>query len=124
MSDTTRVILSIVGATLVSLVPVVRAWVLTKLTPERLSQVQSIARGAVRAAEKLATDLKDAQGVGVLPAGAISWGDAKLQYAQSVVIAGAKRLGLKLTANEVQAFIHQALAEVDTIAAAGSLKAA
>ena len=94
-------VIALVGAFLVGLAPVVRALVLTKLTPERLSHITDISLGAVRAAERLAE---------LVPG---TTGQQKLDYASSVIVAGSKRLGIHLTDNEVLAFVHVALAVVD-----------
>lgn len=101
-------ILAIVSIVLAGAVPIIRQAILTKWTPSRLAQVSNIARGAVRAAEKLAA---------LVPG---TTGQAKLTFAVSVVEAGAKRLGVKLTDDEVLAAIHFALAEIDVVKQAAS----
>ncbi len=94
----TAIILAVLGA----LAPFVRAWVLTKLTPERLAHVNDIARIAVRAAEKLGDDTSAS-------------GQQKLNYASEVLVTGAKRLGIRLSQDEVLAFIHAALREMQQV---------
>jgi hypothetical protein len=63
-----------VGAALVVLIPFLRAWVQTKFSPEKMSHVMDIARVAVQAAEKFASD----RGLD---------GDAKLTMAADAVVA-------------------------------------
>lgn len=99
-------ILALVVATLAALVPLVRAYVKAKLTPERLAHVTDIARMAVRAAERLAGDLGDFL-EGETP------GAAKLDFAVDVVITGAKRLGIHLTYEEAVALVHATLREME-----------
>lgn len=94
------------------LVPVVRAWLKRDFTQPQVAHVTDIARGAVRAAEKLAT---------LVPG---TTGAAKLSFASDVVVTGAKRLGIKLTENEVLAFVHAALVELDNVKKAAEAKAA
>jgi hypothetical protein len=92
---------------LVALLPLVRSYVQTKVTPEKLSHVPDIARVAVRGAEQL--------GVGNLATGA-----DKAAFASTVVAEGAKRLGLKLSDDEAAAFVHAAVLEMKQINAAPS----
>ena len=96
---------TLAAAVLAVAVPVVRAFVLTKLTPSRMAHIADIARGAVRASEKLAE---------AVPGTA---GGAKLDFAAGVVIDGARHLGVKLTTGEVLSFVHAALRELDQVKA-------
>jgi hypothetical protein len=106
--DTQNTLAAIVAAVLAAVWPFVRAWVQAKLTPQRVAHVMDIARIAVRAAEKLGDDLAAA---GVTAATSAS----KLNYAADVVVSGAKRLGVKLTQDEVLAFVHAALREMEQV---------
>lgn len=96
-------LLTVLPLALAIVVPVVRAWVKRDFTQPQVAHVQDIARGAVRAAEKLAE---------VVPG---TTSTAKLAFASDVVVTGAKRLGVKLTENEVLAVIHFALDELDKV---------
>lgn len=87
---------------------VVRAACRTWLTPQRLAHVTDIASMAVEAAEKLGADLAP-----VLAEAGTNKSTAKLNYAAGVVAVGAKRLGVKLTSDEVLAFVHAALADME-----------
>lgn len=97
-------LLAALGAVLVALVPLVRAWVQANITPERLRNIESIGRVAVQAAERLGADT-----------GATS--TQKLDFAATVVAAGAKRLGLKLSQDEVLAFVHSSLLDLQQVQA-------
>lgn len=85
--------------------PLVRTWVQSKLTPERLAHVVSLARIGVQAAEKLGESMPG------------TTNEAKLNFAAETVVAGAKRLGLKLTKDEVLAYVHAALREMQQVEA-------
>lgn len=95
-------------AIIIAVAPAARSLMLAKVTPERLAHVTDIARLAVRAAEELGQ---------LVPEGTNA-ATAKLDYASSVVTAGAKRLGFRLSSDEVLAFVHTALGEMKQLAAA------
>lgn len=102
-------LIGLVVAVLVAAVPLVRVVIQHKVTPDQMAHVQDIARVAVRGAEQLGNDLK-----GLVE----SSGAAKLSLATSVVVSGAKRLGVKLTADEATAFVTAALREMEAVVAA------
>lgn len=104
--DIQNTVAAIFAAVLAALIPVVRAWVKSYLTPQRLAHVAYFASIAVKAAEKLG---QDAPG---------TTSDAKLAFASEFVVAGAKRLGLTLTQDEVLGYVHGALHDMQTVAAA------
>lgn len=73
-----------------------RSWIQARVTPERLAAVSQLARVAVDAAEEIgrATDVKP--------------GD-KFEYAETFLKQAAQRVGIKLTNEEANAFIHAVL---------------
>lgn len=95
--NTQELILALFGAVIVPLLPVLRAYVLTKLTPTRLKYLDDRAKMAVTAAEKLADFVPG------------TTNEEKLTYASKVVVDGAKRVGIRLTEDEILAFVHAAL---------------
>lgn len=110
-------LLAALGAVIVACVPLVRTYIQHKVTPDQLARVSDIAGGAVRAAEEIAQHFK-----GTDPADwtkFATWGEAKADYAGTVVIKGAKRLGIRLTQPEVDAFVHAALRKMEQVATAG-----
>lgn len=115
-----------VAALIVALLPLVRVYIQHKVTPDQLARVSDIANGAVRAAEEIAQHFKVPEGAtpetiqALAPepwTGFATWGQAKEDYASSVIIKGAKRLGVKLTDDEVSAFMHAALRKMEQVAA-------
>ena len=104
-------IIGIAVAVLAASAPVVRAWVKTKFTSQRLAHVASYAHIAVNAAEELGK---------LVPAEIANRAEvvanAKLNSASEVVASGAKKLGLKLTQDEVLAFVHSALSDINKYA--------
>jgi hypothetical protein len=109
----------VVGLLIAAAWPIVRAYIKTKLTPERLAHVQDIARIAVRAAEQIGEDYGALLTQGQ-PEGTTA-GAAKLKFATQAVYAGAKRLGIKLTEPEIDAAIHAALREMNGLAGVESI---
>lgn len=107
---------ALIIAVLAGAYPLVRAFVLAKLTPERIAHVIDIARVAVRATEQIAEKFK-----GERPEdwhAFETWGEAKADYAAEVVAKGARRLGFRLTGDEVLAFVHTALDEMERVRSA------
>lgn len=109
-------ILAVIVPVLLAAVPFARAYVKTYLTPERVAHVADIARQAVRGAEQIATAFKGADPMRW--AGFETWGEAKFDYAAGVVASGAKRLGIKLTEDEVASYVHTYLREMEAPVAA------
>lgn len=99
----TAVVVPLLGAVVMA----VRSFIRTKLTPQRLSTVSQLARVAVDAAEEVGRAID-----GVGPA-------EKFSYAEGVLKQSAKRVGVKLTNQEANAFIHSILngkrEELDTL---------
>ena len=102
MTDLDKV-LGALGALLVAVYPLVKAWVATKLTPQRLAHVTDLASIAVRAAEK----------VGEAIPGTTS--AAKYAVASNYLSDAAKRLGFKLSADELNGFIQASLRQMQAI---------
>jgi hypothetical protein len=94
----------VIAATLAVVLPalgvLLRAYVQTRWTPERLAHVQDIARGAVRAAD----EVYKASVSGTASTDKAAW-------ASDVVKAGAARLGVKLSDSEAASIVHSALEE-------------
>jgi len=88
-------------------IPAVRTFAQTVLTPKRLEKVHEVAQLAVRGAEAMSS---------WLPAVVADPSSAKLDYATRVVVSGAKRLGVKLTADEALAYVNAALREMEALA--------
>lgn len=90
-------IIAIVTAVLGGIFTFVHQWLKTRLTPERLSTVNQLARVAVEAAEEIgrATD-------------GVTSGE-KFRVAENFLIESAKRVGVKLTPSEANGFIHAML---------------
>jgi hypothetical protein len=74
----------------------VRAYLKTVLTPQRLTTLLDMARAAIAGAEELGHALD-------LPS------EEKYAYAENALRAMAKRLGLRLTDDELNAYIHALL---------------
>ncbi len=76
-----------------------QVWVKAHSTPQQFSAVAGLAHVAVQAVDQLnsVSRMTDAQ---------------RYELASESVVAGAKRLGLKLKDSEVNAFIHAAVREV------------
>lgn len=119
--------LAALAALIVAGLPLVRVYIQHKVTPDQLARVSDIANGAVRAAEEIAQHFKvpvgattdEAQSYAASAWTAFStWGQAKEAYATSVIVKGGKRLGIKLTDDEVTAFLHTALRKMEQVAAA------
>lgn len=108
-------ILTVLLPLLAAATPVVVKLIQNKITPDQLGHVRNIARMAVRATEEIAQHFKGADPE--LWTGLETWGEAKAQYASSVIAEGARRLGVKLTQDEVDAFLHSALREMQQLAA-------
>lgn len=77
-----------------------RTWVKSHVTPKQFAAVSGLARTAVEAAEQLGK-------VGGLH------GSNKYDLAVDAVTTSARRLGLNLKPEEVNAFIHQAVKEMN-----------
>lgn len=73
-----------------------RVWVLAKVGPERIDAIGAIAMAAVSAAEECGR---------TAPIG----GADKFTLASDALTAYAKRIGIRLSPDEVQTFIHSAL---------------
>lgn len=104
-----KTVCEIVGPIVVAAVPAIRAFAQMVLTPKRLEKVHEVAQLAVRGAEQMSS---------WLPAVTADPSGAKLNYATNVVLAGAKRLGVKLSSDEALAFVNAALREMESIAKA------
>lgn len=96
-------LLAALAALLVTLIPLIRAWVQTKLTPQRLANVAQLAHVAVSAAEKLGEANE-----------ALS-NDEKYAVAEAFLNNAAKKLGIKLTVDELNGYIHAALREMQQV---------
>lgn len=111
-------------------------WVQAHITPEKLAHITDLARMAVRAAEQVGDDsqpvpLIRSDGVTVTPGTNATLdtvkgenvpltGEDKYALASDALVAGARRLGIRLKADEVTSFIHAALKEMhdaETLAA-------
>lgn len=105
-----QAILAVVLPLIAAATPLVRKYIQAHVTPDQLGHVRDIARMAVRAAEQLGNDLNRLDPEEY--AAAETWAAAKATYAERVIADGAKRLGVKLSADEVDAFLHSALREM------------
>lgn len=98
MEDIIReVILAAIVPLIASVVVAVRAWLKTTLTPQRLQAVSQLARVAVDAADEVGRAIDTVNG------------PEKYEYAEKVLMQSAKRVGIKLTSEEANAFIHSVL---------------
>lgn len=90
----TPLLVAVLGYVLV----LARKWLLTHVAPGSLGALDGLARQAVAAADQVAkaTGIKGAD---------------KFTVASDALIAGAKRLGIRLKKEEVISFIHAALAD-------------
>lgn len=104
-------ILGAIVALIVAAWPLAKVIIQHKVTPDALAHIQDIARLAVRGAEEMSPWL--AAVVHDVPA-------AKLDLASNALTSGAKRLGVKLTTDEVVAFVHAALREMEDISASAA----
>lgn len=96
-------VLGALAALVVAVVPLVRAWVQARLNSDKIATVvYHLAPTAVKAAEQLALDV-----FGVPPTGAL-----KFNFASDLLVASAKRVGLKLSTDEVLGYIHAALRDM------------
>lgn len=89
----TAVVVPLVGAAVVA----VRSWLKATLTPQRLHAIAQLARTAVDAAEEVGRAVEDVTG------------PEKYRYAEAVLRQGAERVGVKLTNEEANTFIHAAI---------------
>lgn len=78
------------------------AYINSHFKPAQVGAVFDIARTAVNGAQQWGIDLT---------------GPDKLDFAMSALIAGAKKVGIKLTDEEASSFIHAALREMKQVAA-------
>lgn len=92
-------ILGIVVAIAGILLPVLRSYVQSHFTAVKLQHVGDLAHTAVLAAEQLGNDTSASSA-------------AKLNFASELLVSTAKRLGLKLTTDEVLGFVHAALRDM------------
>lgn len=83
---------------LATLVAVVRGWLQTNITPKRLSSLVDLTRIAVAAADEV-------DRAAVLPS------EEKFAYAEQALVTAARRIGIRLRAEEANAFIHAVLNE-------------
>ena len=90
-------ILTAVLALIVASAQPLRAWLLAKLSPQRIHSITVLASTAVSAAERLAEDVPGTTGA------------AKLNFASDFLVAAAKKVGVKLTTEEVLGYVHSAL---------------
>lgn len=101
-------LLALIPATVAAVLAAARTFVQAHVKPAQMEHVTDIARTAVRGAEQLGNDLS---------AFVDSSGAAKLDLAVSVVVSGAKRLGIKLSSDEALALVNAALREMNALAA-------
>lgn len=101
-TDALNKVLVALAGILVFAAPLIKAWIQTKLTPQKLAHVTDLAGIAVRAAEKVG----EAQGV-----------TSAQQYtvASNFLKDASKRLGFKLTDDECNGFIQAALRQMQSI---------
>lgn len=113
-----------------ALLRLAQQYVQAKVTPEKLGHITDLARMAVRAAEQVGADSKmppppvvstgtePSPTTGVLPEPdpVTLTGADKYQLASEALVAGAKRLGVRLKPAEVTSFIHAALKEMNDAA--------
>lgn len=98
-------VLGALGALVLAVVPLVRTWVQARLNSDKIATVvYQLAPAAVKAAEQLSADVT----------GHPVTGAAKLNFASDLLVSLAKRVGLKLTTDEVLGFIHAALRDMKT----------
>jgi hypothetical protein len=123
-TDVKQEIVLLAVASLAVLLRYLRAWIQTKLTPERLAHLTDLANMAVRAAEQVGEDTRtpavtagdNPETIPDQPAPITS--DGKYALASSALQAGAKRMGIKLTDAEVSSYIHAALREMQSVSEA------
>lgn len=90
-------LIALVAPLVATLIVVVRRWLQARITPERLAAVSQLARVAVDAADEVG---RAADGV--------SPGE-KFNYAESFLKEASQRVGVKLSNQEANAFIHAVL---------------
>lgn len=90
-------LIALVAPLVATLVVMARRYLQARLTPDRLAAVSQLARVAVDAAEEIGNAAD-----GVKP------GD-KFEYAETFLKQASKRVGVKLTNEEANAFIHAVL---------------
>lgn len=93
-------LIGLATAVLAAALPFARAYVQSHFNTTKLLHVADLARTAVQAAEQLGTDA-------LQPSNA-----SKLNFASDMLVSTAKRLGVKLTTDEVLGFVHSALRDM------------
>ena len=96
--------LRLVVAILIAVViPVVKAWMESKIENEKLGQIQEWARSAVYAAEQVYKQYKTID----------PDGEKRKHYARVAIMTVSSRLGLELTDKEINTLIEAAVNEVN-----------
>ena len=95
--------LSLVTAVLAGAGTLVRNYLKARLAPGRLDSILNLARTVTAAAEKMGNTLNLNSG-------------AKYNYAETALLDLSKRVGVKLTPTEANAFIHAVLHEAEVLA--------
>lgn len=100
--EVTDALAVLVVAGLGYLTTLARSWVKAHTSPQNFATIASLASQAVVASEELArgTDIPN---------------DVKFSVAADALTASAKRLGIKLSEDEVQSFLNAAVAQVKAV---------
>lgn len=88
----------------------IRGWLKTRLTPERMNTLLGQARIVVSATEQVANSLNDV-GTPMTSGDKYAWAEASLKKFS-------KRLGLRLSDEELNSYIHAVLYEISLVEAA------
>lgn len=107
-----ELIAAILAPLVATVIVAVRGWLQATITPERLATVSQLARVATDAAEE----------IGRATSGDVSPGE-KFEYAETFLRTSARRVGVKLTSEEANGFIHSVL-ENNRNAVEGAVRAA
>lgn len=91
-------LIAVLAPLVATIIVAVHRWLQARLTPDRLAAVSQLARVAVDAAEEIGN-----------AADGVSPGE-KFAYAETFLRQSARRVGIKLTNEEANAFIHAVLA--------------
>lgn len=92
-----ELIAAVLAPLVATLIIAVQRWLQARLTPERLAAVSQLARVAVDAAEEIGNAAD-----GIKPG-------EKFEYAETFLKQASKRVGVKLSNEEANAFIHAVL---------------
>ena len=103
-TEIVTIALRLVVAILIAVViPVVKAWMESKIENEKLGQIQEWARSAVYAAEQVYKQYKTID----------PDGEKRKHYARVAIMTVSSRLGLELTDKEINTLIEAAVNEVN-----------